>query len=106
MFRRQGCVVRRLILRNPRLPAAGAIVSRKQPIPLDQRSTKCIPSRAASRRIQDAPNPEPPSVTENSIPTRSSTSDISSSDKLAALCAFFDLLSQWDESVKGEIEHE
>jgi hypothetical protein len=27
-------------------------------------------------------------------------------DELAALHAFFALLSQWDESPKGEIEHE
>jgi hypothetical protein len=27
-------------------------------------------------------------------------------DQLVALHAFFTLLSQWDESLKGEIEHE
>ena len=108
MLRNQGCVVRRLILRSPRLPAAGAIVPAKQLIHLDHRPLKCVPSRPVTRREQDQPNLNQPaaSLVEDSLSDAPSMIGTLTPDKLAALRAFFELLSQWDQSLKGQIEHE
>jgi hypothetical protein len=108
MLRSQGCVLRRLILRSPRLPAAGAIVPPKQPIHSDHRTLECVPSRPVTRREQDQPNLNQTAapVVEDSLPDAPSKIGARAQDELAALREFFELLSQWDESLKGEIEHE
>jgi hypothetical protein len=108
MLRSQGCVLRRLILRSPRLPAAGVIVPPKQPIHLDHRPPKCALPRPVTRREQEQPNNNRTvaSVVDASLPDAPAKIGSLTPDELAALRAFFDLLSQWDESLKGEIEHE
>ena len=108
MLRSQGCVLRRLILRSPRLPAAGAIVPPKQPIQLERRTPKCVPPRPITRPEQDQPNLNQTAalVVEASPPDAPSKIGALAADERAALRAFFELLSQWDESLKGEIEHE
>jgi hypothetical protein len=108
MLRSQGCVLRRLILRSPRLPAAGAIVPPKQPIHLDRRTPECVPPSPITRPEQDQPNlnQTAASVVEGPLPDASSKIGALAPDELAALRAFFELVSQWDESLKGEVEHE
>ncbi len=80
-------------------------MSRKQPSPLNHRSAKCVQPRPLIRRDQDTQAPKRLFVVEHSLSDPSSEVDLSISDELAALRAFFDLLSKWDESLKGEIEH-
>jgi hypothetical protein len=60
------------------------------------------------RREQEQPNNNRTvaSVIEASLPDAPSKIGTLAPDELAALRAFFELLSQWDESQKGEIEHE
>src|ERR1700732_3708463 len=108
MLRSQGCVLRRLILRSPRLPAAGAIVPPKQPIHLDHRTPKCAPPRPITGPEQDQSNfnQTAASVVEDSLPDAPSKISVLAPAELVALHAFFELLSQCDESLKGEIEHE
>lgn len=108
MLRRQGCVLRRLILRSPRLPAAGANVPPKQPIHLDHPTPKCVPPCPITQPEQDEPNLNQTAapVVDGSVPDAPSKIGALVPDELAAFRAFFELLSQWDESLKGEIEHE
>lgn len=79
-------------------------MSRQQAIPLDQRSAKCVQPHPAIDR--DAENPKRALVADNPLSDPSPEMDLSRSDELAALRAFFELLSQWDGSAKGEIEHD
>ena len=79
-------------------------MSRQQPIPLNHRSTKCVQSHPA--QDQDTQNAKRASVAETSESDPSPEMEVLRIDDLAALRAFFELLSQWDESRKGEIEHE
>jgi hypothetical protein len=46
------------------------------------------------------------STTKDSLLDETQPAGPSDADELAALRPFFELLSQWDESLKGEIEHE
>jgi hypothetical protein len=80
----------------------------KQPIRSANRTSKCVSPRPVSRREQDQPkqNRESASGVEDSLTKVPSKIDALAPDQLVALHAFFTLLSQWDESLKGEIEHE
>ena len=80
----------------------------KQPIHPDRRTPKCVSSHPVMRREQDQPNHNRTgaSVAENSSPDAPSLIGVLTPDELAALRAFFELLSQWDESLKGDIDHE
>jgi hypothetical protein len=83
-------------------------VSPKQPIHSDHPTPKCVPPRPTKRQEQDLPtfNQTAVSVIEASLPDAPSKIGTLAPDELAALRAFFELLAQWDESLKGEIEHE
>jgi len=80
----------------------------KQPIHSDHRTPKCVLPRPVMRREEDQPNLNrtAASVLEGSLPDAPSKIGSLTPDELAALRAFFELLSQWDESLKGDIEHE
>ena len=79
----------------------------KQPIHLDRRTPKCVPRRPITRPEQDQPNlnQTAASVVEDSLPDAPSKIGALAPGELGALREFFELLSQWDESLKGEIEH-
>ena len=80
----------------------------KQPIHLDHRTPKCVPPRPITRAGQDQPNLNQTAtlLVEDSLSDAPSQIGTLTPDELAALRAFFELLSQWDQSLKGEIEHE
>jgi hypothetical protein len=80
----------------------------KQSIHSVHLTPKCVPARSLTRREQDRPNlnQTAASVVEGSLPDAPSKIGALAADELAALRAFFELLAQWDESQKGEIEHE
>ena len=79
-------------------------MSRKQLIPLDYRSTKCVPPHPAVHSDTLCSNRA--FVGETSLSDPFPEKDPLSNDEMAALRAFFQLLSQWDETLKGEIQHE
>jgi hypothetical protein len=80
----------------------------KQPIHSDRRTSTLVLPRPVMRREQDQPdfNRTAASVVEDSLPDPPPKIPTLTPDELAALRAFFELLSQWDESLKGELEHE
>lgn len=80
----------------------------KQAIHLDHRTPKCALPRPVMRREQEQPNNNRTvaSVVEDSLPDAPAKIGSLTPDELAALREFFELLSQWDEPPKGEIEHE
>lgn len=80
----------------------------KQPISSDCRTTKCVLPRPVIRREEDQSElkRDSASVVEDSLPDTPHKVGTLASDDLAALHAFFKLLSRWEESLKGEIEHE
>jgi hypothetical protein len=80
----------------------------KQPIPSDRRTSNCVSPRPVIRQEHDRtePNRNPASVVEDPPKDMPPQMGALAPDELAALHAFFALLSQWDESPKGEIEHE
>jgi hypothetical protein len=80
----------------------------KQPIPPNRRTAKCVPPPPVVRREQDQPELKRDSalVVEDSPPDLPPKVAALGPDELAALRTFFELLSQWDESPEGEIEHE
>ena len=83
-------------------------MSRQQPILSDRRTSKCVPPDPVMRREQDQPNlkQDSASVVEDSLPDVPPMIGTLGPDELAAFRALFELFSQWDESLKGEIEHE
>jgi hypothetical protein len=80
----------------------------RQPIHLDRRTPNCVPHRPITRPERDQPNlnQTAASVVEGSVPVAPSKIGALAPDELTALLAFFELLSQWDQSLKGEIGHE
>jgi hypothetical protein len=81
-------------------------VSRRQRIPLNYRTSQCVqppvtrPGEHAQDRhrlvVAETPSSHPPSEKPQT-----------GTDELAALRAFFEMLSQWDDAVtKGETKHE
>lgn len=81
-------------------------MSRQQPIPSDNSTAKCLQSDPVVRPNQDTQDPKRAFAADNPLSDPSPEIELSRSDELAALRAFFELLSQWDESLKGEIEHD
>jgi hypothetical protein len=79
-------------------------VSRQQPIPLNHRNTKCVEPHPALHH--DTQNAKGAFRAATSLPDPCPEKNLVPTDELAALRAFFELLSQWDETRKEEIEHE
>jgi hypothetical protein len=81
-------------------------VSRQQPIPAVPGGYPCVQSSPVAQPRRESQDPKSASVAE--VPPSDSSPETNSlrSDELAALHGFFELLSQWDESLKGEIKHE
>jgi hypothetical protein len=73
----------------------------RQPVPVDDHRSRCVQSFPAVALDAQGSKRTPATDTSKSEPR----SEIDPTE-FAALRAFFELLSQWDQSLRGEIEHE
>ena len=73
----------------------------RQPIPSDDHRSRCVQSfPAVALDAQGSNRTSTADTSKSELPSEIDPSDF------AALRAFFELLSQWDQSLIGETEHE
>jgi hypothetical protein len=81
-------------------------VSRRQRIPISDRTAECAQSPII-QSDEAAHEPKRPFVAANPSPDSPPEIRQLRADEVAALRAFFELLSQWDDELtEGETEHE